>query len=166
MVEHVSLCTQWGSSCVPYHTSSPALTKSSLSSGTQTNLLGLPAVTALNLAVRVDTISMDSDSKINESLPKLFKDLGNLGEEYTIKLKPGAKPDALFTARRVPLPLRSKVKDELDRMEALGVISKVSEPTPWYAGMVTVPKKSGSIRICIDLKPLNESVLREAHFPP
>ena len=34
-------------------------------------------------------------------------------------------------------------------------------PTPWCAGMVVVPKSSGEVRICVDLKPLNESVLRE-----
>ena len=46
------------------------------------------------------------------------------------------------------------------------MISKVSEPTPWCAGMVVVPKKSGSVRICVDLKPLNQSVLREVHPLP
>ena len=51
-------------------------------------------------------------------------------------------------------------------MEAMGVIEKVTEPTPWVAGMVVVPKKSGSIRICVDLKPLNESVQREVHPIP
>ena len=65
-----------------------------------------------------------------------------------------------------PLPLRPKVEEELARMEEMGVISKVNEPTPWCAGMVVVPKRSGSIRICVDLKPLNESVLRELHPLP
>ena len=51
-------------------------------------------------------------------------------------------------------------------MEAVGVISKVDQPTPWCAGMVVVPKKSGAVRICVDLKPLNESVLREVHPIP
>jgi len=51
-------------------------------------------------------------------------------------------------------------------MEALGVISKVDEPTPWCAGMVVVPKKEGAIHICVDLKPLNENVLREVHPLP
>ena len=51
-------------------------------------------------------------------------------------------------------------------MEKLGVIRKVSEPTPWCAGMVVAPKKSGAIRICVDLKPLNEEVLREIHPIP
>ncbi len=132
----------------------------------QTNLLGLPAITALNLAARVDTISLTSDAEVHARFPKLFQGLGNLGEEYTIRLKPGAKPHALYTPRRVALPLCSKVKEELDRMEALGVTSKVSEPTAWCAGMVPVPKKDGSMRICVDLKPLNECVLRETHPLP
>ena len=51
-------------------------------------------------------------------------------------------------------------------MESLGVISKVKAPTEWCAGMVVVPKKDGKVRICIDLKPLNASVLRETHPLP
>ena len=46
-------------------------------------------------------------------------------------------------------------------MESMGIISRVDEPTSWCAGMVVVPKKSGEVRICMDLKLLNESVLRE-----
>jgi len=32
--------------------------------------------------------------------------------------------------------------------------------------MVVVPKKSGAVRICVDLNPLNTSVLREVHLLP
>ena len=51
-------------------------------------------------------------------------------------------------------------------MEAQGVISKVRQPTPWCAGMVVVIKKSGGVRICVDLKPLNKCVLCERHPLP
>ena len=51
-------------------------------------------------------------------------------------------------------------------MQSLGVITKVDYPTPWCAGMVVVPKKSGEVRICVDLKPLNSNVLREVHPLP
>ena len=59
------------------------------------------------------------------------------------------------TARNIPLPLRDKVNQELDAMEAEGVISKVQQPTTWCTGMVVVKKKNGGVKICIDLKPLN-----------
>ncbi len=58
------------------------------------------------------------------------------------------------------------MRKELERMEQLGVISRVDEPTPWCAGLVVVPKKSGEVRLCIDLKPLNVAVLREVHPIP
>ena len=51
-------------------------------------------------------------------------------------------------------------------MESLGVISPVEEVTPWCAAMVVFPKDSGAVWICIDLKPLNESVLREVYPTP
>jgi len=56
-----------------------------------------------------------------------------------------------------------KVKEELQRMEKLGVISKVDIPTDWCAGMVLVPKPGGRIRICVDLTKLNDSALRETY---
>lgn len=51
-------------------------------------------------------------------------------------------------------------------MEAMGVITPVTEPAPWCAGMVVVPKRSGEVRICVDLKLLNESVLWQPYTIP
>ena len=56
------------------------------------------------------------------------------------------------------------MKQELDAMEAQGVISKVQQPTTWCAGMVVAKKKNRGVIICIDLKLLNRCVLRE-HYP-
>ena len=71
-----------------------------------------------------------------------------------------------FCPKTCPTTPTPQVKDELERKEKLGVIAKVDQPTPWCAGMVVVPKKEGAIRICVDLKPLNENVLREVHPLP
>ena len=129
----------------------------------QHNLVGLPAIRALGILTRIEAISVP----IKEQFPSLFTGLGTFhGSSYEIQLKPDSKPFALFTPRNVPLPLRDKVKDELDRMEALDVIAPVEEPTPWCAGMVVVPKKSNQVRICVDFRALNESVLREVHPLP
>ena len=131
------------------------------------NLLGLPAITSLQLLSHVNSVEHPTAEHIQQRFPSLFHGLGNLGGEYRIKLQNDVHPYALFTPRNVPIPLRAQVKEELDRMEQLGVIKKVIEPTPWCAGMVVVPKKSGNVRICVDLKPLNEGVLRETYpIPP
>ena len=46
------------------------------------------------------------------------------------------------------------------------MISRADQPSQWCAGMVVVPKKSGAVRICVDFRRLNESVLRETHPLP
>ena len=83
--------------------------------------------------------------------------------EYHISLKPDANPVCLFTPRKVPHPLLPKVKEELDRMVQQGVISPVTEPTSWCSGMVPVLKPNGSVRVCVDLVQLNQSVKREVY---
>ena len=85
---------------------------------------------------------------------------------YHIKLQPEAEPFALSTPRSIALPLLPKVKQELERIEKMGVISKVNGPTDWCAGMVVAPKAAGSVRICVDLTKLNRSVCRERHILP
>lgn len=55
-----------------------------------------------------------------------------------IKLKADAVPYAVTTARRVSIPLLSKVKAELDRMVKCGVIEEITAQTEctcereWY----------------------------------
>ena len=46
---------------------------------------------------------------------------------------------------------RPKFKDELDRLQKLGVITPVSEPTPWVSSVAIATKKSGDIRVCIEI---------------
>ena len=58
------------------------------------------------------------------------------------------------------------MKEELSRMQTLGVILPVEEPTQWCAGMAVVPKLSGAVRICVHYRQLNESVHREVHPLP
>ena len=128
------------------------------------NLLGFPAIKALKLLSHVQ--SVDNSTSIVSQYPSLFTGLGTFSHEYKINLKPNAQPHALSTPRNIPLALRPKVQAELQRMESLGVISHVKEPTPWCAAMVVVPKASGAVRICVDMKPLNENVLREIHPMP
>lgn len=134
--------------------------------GLRNNLLGLPAITALDLAVQVmstESTTLNLPSEVVQ-FPSLFQGLGDMGDPYVIKLVSDAVPYALYTPRKVPLPLRKKVKQELERMESIGVISRVDQPSPWCAGMVVVPKKNGTVRVCVDLRPLNENVMRET-FP-
>lgn len=92
------------------------------------NLLGLPDIQALHLLSKVEEVQNPTEVRVKTRFPKLFQGLGTLEGEYEIKMQPDARPFALSTARNVPLPLRPKVKEELSRMEDMGVISRVDQP--------------------------------------
>lgn len=129
-----------------------------------TPLLGLPAISALGLLIRVDMVTMDS---LQMSYPKLFTGLGDIQRPYHIKLKPDAAPFSLKTPRRIPLPLMGKVKEELQRMEEMGVIQRIEEPTEWCAGIIVEPKKNSQrLRLCVDFTGLNQYVCREKYVLP
>ncbi|UYV69248.1 K02A2.6-like [Cordylochernes scorpioides] len=75
-------------------------------------LLSRRACELLNLARRIEVVA----TRINpiKEFPEVFEGLGQIGNPYEIKLKPGAKPYAVHTPRRVPIPLMEKLKTRLD----------------------------------------------------
>ena len=134
--------------------------------GLEKPLLGQPAINELEL-LTAQVAAIDHQKKsLAEQFPTLFHGLGKMDGEYTIQLQEGARPYALSTPRRVAVPLLNAVRLELERMEKMGVIVKMKEPSEWCSGMVVVPKPNGCVRICVDLTRLNQSVQRELHPLP
>ena len=69
--------------------------------------------------------------------------------------------------RRIPFNLRDEVEKEIERLEKLDIIEKVTGPTPWVSPVVLVPKpKSDEIRICVDMRLPNTAIKRERHIIP
>lgn len=68
--------------------------------------------------------------------------------------------------RRIPFHVREDVEKELQRLEKLDIIEKVEGPTPWVSPIVIVPKKSGEVRICVDMREANKAIKREKHLMP
>ncbi|XP_064469299.1 uncharacterized protein K02A2.6-like [Ornithodoros turicata] len=122
----------------------------------------------LGLLNRVGSLGAQTQNNAAQFDPaKMFEDvfigLGKLrGVRYRMKLRPGSQ-GIVRPARKVPLALRDKVKAELQRMEADGVIERVNEPTDWSSYMVVV-SKPGKLRICMDPVDLNKALRRE-HYP-
>ena len=77
--------------------------------GLKTNLLGLSAITALQLIQRVYA-TYNQEPDVVKQFPNFFESLGNLGEAYQIKLKENATPYSLFVSRNVPIPHRPKIR--------------------------------------------------------
>lgn len=105
-----------------------------------------------------------TEQKLFEEYEDVFEGLGSLPGTHHIELQPDSKP-VVHPPQRVPAALRVRVKTELERMERLGVIKSVSQPTDWVSSMVTMVKPN-KIRICIDAKDLNRAIKRERYPIP
>ena len=133
------------------------------------SLIGDTACENLGLVKRVycinDVNSPSSIETIVNQYTDVFKGFGVLPFTYKIQLRDDAQP-VIHAPRRIPAPLRERLKQELDRMLSLGVIKKVEEPTEWVNLMVIVRKSNGELRVCMDPKDLNNNIKREHYQIP
>ena len=84
--------------------------------------------------------------------------------EHTIRLTDNAEPE-VYLPRKLPIVMQEKFKAELKRMQDLDVILLVDEPTEFVNPIVIVEKpNTRKLRICLDLKKLNDHICRE-HYP-
>ena len=96
--------------------------------------------------------------------PEVFDDsLGQLPVTYTMTMDSTVTP-VVRPPRRVPAAMQNKVKQELNRMVNIGVITPCNEPTDWVSSMSpTHKKRTDDIRICIDPRDLNKGLKRPHH---
>ena len=79
-------------------------------------------------------IELSKDAVVKE-YSDVFKGLGKIAGIYHIEVDPNVKP-VQNSPRRVPIPLKGKLKKKLDAMEKDGVMARVDRPMPWISNMV------------------------------
>jgi hypothetical protein len=129
-------------------------------------ILGCAAILKEKLMERKYLNVIKNDySNLMENYKELFdeKIIGTLsGPDYKIRLKENAV-GKVENCRKVPVSLHENLKRELDKMEKLNVIEKITEPTEFVSNIVIVKKPNGKMRVCLDPCNLNNCVMRE-HF--
>ena len=96
----------------------------------------------------------------------VFQGLGKVTDfEHKITIDPEVKPVSQ-QLRRIPVSQIEAVNNELDKMLEQDIIEEVTEASPWVSNLVIVPKKSGDIRVCCDLREVNKAVIRERYVLP
>ena len=121
-------------------------------------IVGLSSCLSLNLIQLVlsveerqgsDTLSHTSGDILTE-YKDVFEGLGSFPGVQKIQLKPDVKPDVnpvIHPPQKVPIALRDKLEKELERMDSLKVIAKVTEPTDSVNSIAT-PEKQQVLREC------------------
>ena len=87
------------------------------------------------------------------------------GKLYHINTDPSIPPKWL-PCQPVPVHQQDEFKKQLNEMLDAGVITEVHEATPWINSFVveTMKDRKKKLRICLDPKPLNKSIMCEPYI--
>ena len=105
--------------------------------------------------------SRSTDDLIKE-FPNRFKGIGRFPGKYKIQLCHDAHP-VIHAPRKCPITLHLKVKEHLNKMECLGMITHVDKPTDWVSSITYVQKANGKLHLCLDPCDLNEAIWCDHH---
>lgn len=138
-----------------------------------------PAILGLRTSVQLQLVTLhcpvdsrpsphkpiNSVSDLQSEYPELFDTIGDFPGEYHIVLREGAQP-VVHPPRKCSIHIKDELKAELDNMEKLGVIERVTQPTDWVNSIAVSRKSNGQLRICLDPKDLNSQIKRCHHRTP
>lgn len=110
--------------------------------------------------------SLSTTEEIVKNYPEVFqREIGTLPGTVHLEVDQNITP-VVAPPRRVPASLKGQLKQELDRLQEIGVVAPVDEPTQWVSGLAVAVKKTGALRICLDPRPLNTALRRERYQLP
>jgi hypothetical protein len=98
--------------------------------------------------------SVFSTSSIDLGKTDLIKHTFNLTDSVPVKQR----------HRRIPPALLNEVKQHLSDMLQSGIIREST--SPWSSPLVIVRKKDGSLRLCVDLRVVNNRTIKDAYYLP
>eukprot|EP00112_Aurelia_sp_Birch-Aquarium-sp1_P000710 Seg1069.4 transcript_id=Seg1069.4/GoldUCD/mRNA.D3Y31 product="putative protein K02A2.6" protein_id=Seg1069.4/GoldUCD/D3Y31 len=104
-----------------------------------------------------------SAADIENHFGSVFEGLSHMPGKLHLDVDESQTP-VVMPPRRVPIALKAKLKAELERLEDLHVIQKVTAPTDWVSNLVIAEKPNGKLRLCIDPQHLNKA-LKRSHYP-
>ena len=94
-------------------------------------IIGLPSCLELSLVVLnceiTQTAQINTKDDLQRQCPDRFEGIGKFRGDFHITLDPTVTP-VIHSVRGCSIHLKDEVKAELDNMEELGVIERVTEP--------------------------------------
>ena len=119
------------------------------------------------MALQAEEPAQSKTPLTTESILEEYADVsrgeGQLEGDLHLEIDPNVPRVQLLT-RKVPIALKEKLKEEINRLEGLNIITPVNVPTSWISATVVTLKKNGNVRLYVDPKPINRALKRN-HYP-
>ena len=137
-----------------------------LQAAQEMELLTIQHDNILNTVVESNQTTMTTPTPHLSNLEEVMTTFGDIFDgtgDVHLEINENAKP-TVMPPRRVPVAIKPRLKQELERLTARGAITTVQEPTDWVSNMITIIKPDGSIRLCIYPYHVNQE-LKRSHYP-
>ena len=115
--------------------------------------------------VEPGSVTIDSTRDLQALFPNSFDCIGDMQGEYDIKTNLTVPP-VQHRRWKVSIEYKEEIEKELAEMVWQRIITKQTEPTPWVSSLTYPKKANGKLRICLDPKDLNKTIIHENHRAP
>ena len=125
-----------------------------------------PPATPLKLR-GIDTQPKEYQQQVMQLTHQLQEAFNSEPEEASLQaydLQTQHKKPVVRKPYRPPLNLKPSVDREIDQLLKLGIIQPST--SPWSSPVIPVPKKDGSVRLCVDFRLVNEHTLQDTYPLP
>lgn len=126
------------------------------------SLLGLDIFKALGLQIEskgVQTVKMDDTEGLLQEFNQLFEGIGCATKfQHRSELLSEAVPVA-HKARPIPFALQEELDQEINALLDEGIIEKIGT-ADWISPIVLTKRKNGKIRLCVDLRSVNQNIVQ------
>ena len=128
-------------------------------------MLHLVEVRYDNIASITATPFLIQDNLLDRYADVFDEEVGCIAENIHLELNSAVSPFKV-PARRLLVAIKDEVKNELDRLESMGIIAKITQPTDLVSALVAERKPNGKLRLCLDPQQLNKALKRPTYPVP
>lgn len=122
----------------------------------------VPAFESFDISPNLNAFHKEAIQKIIQNNYLKFEHIPKVDHDYCMQMRLTSEDPISYSPRRLSYADKQMVKETIDDLLKKGIIRPSN--SAFAFGLVPVPRKDNTKRLCVDYRPLNKRMIRE-RFP-